>query len=215
MTAPTFDPQQLHAYHDGELTPEERVAVERILAQDPRASAYLAGLKSLHSAIVAGLEAEAARVPEARFEQVWDEIERALDDEQRQAKAPPALPSLWERLREVLRPLFVPAASVGAVAAVALAVWFGRGAGEAPTNTDNVVASNPAAVQPVLPDISTPPVDEPEIVLPAPNGGPAHIQRIEWGVKSGRISEIEGKRATTTVIWISDDDDETGSERSL
>lgn len=213
MNAPNFDPQQLHAYHDGELTPEERALVERTLAQDPQASAYLAGLKSLHSAIVAGFEADAARVPEARFEQVWDEIERALDNDARPQKAPPELPSVWARLRGVLRPLFVPAVSVGAVAAVALVVWFGSG--EAPTNTGTVVASNPAANRPVLPDISAPPVDEPEVVLPAPDGGPAHIQRIEWGVKSGRISEIEGKRTTTTVIWISDDDDQTGSERSL
>ena len=51
-------------------------------------------------------------------------------------------------------------------------------------------------------------------MLPEPGGGPALIQRIQWSGKSGRISEIEGKRSTTTVIWISDDD-EKSSERSL
>jgi anti-sigma factor RsiW len=214
MTEPTFDPQQLHAYLDGELTQAERVEVERVLARDPEASAYLAGLQSLQGALVAGLEAEAAKVPEARFEQIWDEIERTLDRDLRLQKAPAPAPSFWARFRGVLRPLFVPAVSVAAVAGLVVVVWGGRDVGDAPTNTAPIVASNPAPEQPVLPDSPGPAVEETEIVLPAPNGGPAHIQRIDWGVKSGRISEIEGKRATTTVIWISDDDS-SSSERSL
>jgi len=218
MTEPHSDPQQLqqrlHAYLDGELSPPERADVERALTTDPEASAYLAGLKMLQSAMVAGFEAEAAKVPEARFEQIWDEIERTLDRDLRLQKAPEPAPSLWARLRDALRPVFVPVASAAAVAGLVAVLWSGRGADDTATNTAPVVASKPAPEQPVLADSSKPAADEADVVLPAPNGGPAHIQRIDWGVKSGRISEIEGKRNTTTVIWISDDDP-SSSERSL
>ncbi|MDC0719801.1 anti-sigma factor family protein [Nannocystis bainbridge] len=214
MTEPHFDPQQLNAYLDGELSAPERADVERLLSANPQASAYLAGLRALQGAVVAGFEAEAAKVPEARFEQIWDEIERTLDRDLRLQKAPEPPPSLWARLRGALRPVFVPVASVAAVAAVVVVLWSGRGAVEAPADTAPMVASKPVAEQPVLADSSKPAPEESAVVLPEPNGGPAHIQRIDWGVKSGRISEIEGKRNTTTVIWISDDDP-SSSERSL
>lgn len=213
MTEPHFDPQQLHAYLDGELSAPERAEVERLLTTNPEASAYLAGLKALQGAMIAGFEAEAAKVPEARFEQIWDEIERTLDRDLRLQKAPEPAPSLWARFRGVLRPLFIPAASAAAVAGLVAVLWSG-GSGDGATNAAPVVATKPAPEQPVLADSSVPAAADAEVVLPAPNGGPAHIQRIDWGVKSGRISEIEGKRNTTTVIWISDDDP-SGSERSL
>jgi len=214
MTEPHFDPQQLHAFLDGELSAPERAEVERLLTNDPQASAYLAGLKALQSAVVTGLEAEAAKVPEARFEQIWDEIERTLDRDLRLQKAPEPAPSLWARLGGLLRPLFVPVASAAAVAGLVAVLWSGGDGGDVRTEPASVVASKPAPEQPVLADRSVSKADDPEVVLPAPNGGPAHIQRIDWGVKSGRISEIEGKRNTTTVIWISDDEP-SGSERSL
>lgn len=213
MTEPHFDPQQLHAYLDGELSAPERAEVERLLTTNPEASAYLAGLKALQGAMIAGFEAEAAKVPEARFEQIWDEIERTLDRDLRLQKAPEPAPSLWARFRGVLRPLFIPAASAAAVAGLVAVLWSG-GSGDGATNPAPVVATKPTPEQPVLADSSVPAAADAEVVLPAPNGGPAHIQRIDWGVKSGRISEIEGKRNTTTVIWISDDDP-SGSERSL
>ena len=214
MTEPTFDPQQLHAFLDGELSAPERAEVERVLAENRDASAYFAGLQALQGAVVAGLEAEAAAVPEARFEQIWDEIERTLDRDLRLQKAPDPAPSMWARFRAAFRPLVVPVASAAAVAGLVVALWGGQGAVESGPNAAPIMAAKPAPEQPVLADKSGAAVDEVEVVLPAPNGGPAHIQRIDWGVKSGRISEIEGKRATTTVIWISDDDP-SSSERSL
>lgn len=214
MTEPHFDPQQLNAFLDDELSAPERAEVERLLTTNPEASAYLAGLKALQGAVVAGFEAEAAKVPEARFEQIWDEIERTLDRDLRLQKAPEPAPSLWARLRGALRPVFVPVASVAAVAGVLAVLWGGRGAVDGPADTAPTVATKAAPEQPVLADSSKPAAEEHELVLPEPNGGPAHIQRIDWGVKSGRISEIEGKRNTTTVIWISDDDP-SSSERSL
>lgn len=219
MTEPTVTlEQRLHAFLDGELSAPERAEIEQILARDAQARAYLDGLRLLQRAVVAGLEAEADRVPEARFEQIWDEIDRTLDRDLRLQKAPEPPPSLWARIGAALRPRFVPLAAAAGVAAVALVTWSSLGTAPAPTNNEPLVASNPAPVKPVLED--TPiavavPVEEPPLELPAPNGGPAQIKRIEWSGKAGRISEIEGKRNTTTVIWISDDETSGSSERSL
>lgn len=209
--------QRLHAYLDGELSAAERAEVEQLLARDAKARAYVDGLRLLQGAFVAGLEAEAAKVPEARFEQIWDEIDRALDRDLRQQKAPTPPPSLWARLGAALRPRLVPLAAAAGVAAVALVMWGSLGQGPAPANNGPMVASNPEPAQPVLADTSIPaatPADEPALELPEPNGGPAQIKRIEWSGKAGRISEIEGKRTTTTVIWISDEAPGS-SERSL
>jgi anti-sigma factor RsiW len=213
QNAPLDEPR-LHAYLDGELSPADRAEVDQLLARDAHARAYVDGLRLVGRAIVASSDDEAARVPEARFEQIWDEIERTLDRDLRLQKAPAAAPSLWERLRGVLRPLLVPTVAVAGVAAVAVVVVSSLG--DTPTaNNEPVVASKPLSPEAVPEDRPAAAVnDELAVELPAPNGGPAHIKRIEWSGKSGRISEIEGKRATTTVIWISDD--EPGpSERPL
>lgn len=215
MTEPNapLDEQRLHAFLDGELSPADRAEVEQLLARDARARAYVDGLRLMSRAVVASSDDEAARVPEARFEQIWDEIERTLDRDQRLQKAPAAAPSLWERLRGALRPLLVPTVAVAGVAAVAVVVSSLDGTPTA--NNEPVVASKPLAPEAVPEDRPLAAVrDEPAVELPEYTGGPAHIKRIEWSGKSGRISEIEGKRATTTVIWISDE--EPGpSERPL
>lgn len=216
MTEPTapLDQQRLHAFLDGELSSADRAEVEQLLARDAQARAYVDGLRLMSRAIVASADDEAARVPEARFEQIWDEIERTLDRDLRLQKAPAAAPSLWERLRGVMRPLLAPAVAVAGVAAVAFVVWGSLGDVESTANNEPAVASKTLPPEPVPADRPILAPDEPSVELPAPNGGPAHIKRIEWSGKSGRISEIEGKRATTTVIWISDD--EPGpSERPL
>lgn len=218
MTEPTANlEQRLHAFLDGELSASERTEVEQLLARDGQARAYVEGLRMLQGAVVAGLQAEADKVPEARFEQIWDEIDRALDQDLRLQKAPSPPTSLWARLGAALRPRLVPLATVAGAAAVALVTWGVFRDGPTPANNEPLIASNPALVQPVPADTPVPvviPADEPALELPAPNGGPAQIKRIEWSGKAGRISEIEGKRTTTTVIWISDDDPGS-SERSL
>lgn len=218
MTDPTANlEQRLHAFLDGELSASERAEVEQILARDANSRAQLDGLRLLQRAVVAGLQAEADKVPEARFEQIWDEIDRELDRDPRLQKAPTAPLSIWARIGAVLRPRIVPLATAAGVAAVALVTWGALRDGPAPANNEPRVASNPEVHQPVSSDTPVPvvaPADEPMPEFPAPNGGPAQIKRIEWSGKAGRISEIEGKRTTTTVIWISDDDPGS-SERSL
>ena len=109
----------------------------------------------------------------------------------------------------------MPTVAVAGVAAVAVVVVSSLEGGNPTANNEPVVASKPLPPEAVPEDRPLAAVhDEPSVELPEHTGGPAHIKRIEWSGKSGRISEIEGKRATTTVIWISDD--EPGpSERPL
>lgn len=201
--------EQLSAYIDGELDPAERAEVDRWLAEDADARALVAEFGLLHGAVESSLAAEAAKVPEARFQQIWDEIDRALDRETAAHPSTPAAPSLWSRLLGVLRPVWVPVAASAAVAGVVVAI----ASSGAITSSDGEprVASVPEAPVPVDSKAVTPPLT-PEPVFPAPEIHEADIERIEFG-KGGHIGTIEGKRGTTTVIWITDDDPPAG--RSL
>lgn len=204
--------EQLSAYIDGELSPAERAEVDQWLARDAQARALVAEFGVLRGAVTAGLEAEAAKVPEARFEQIWDEIDRALDRETAAHPSTQPAPSLWSRMLGVLRPVWVPVAATAAVAAVVVGV-LGSGAITRTSGPADrpVVATNEVAPAPVLADSKA--VVDVEPVVPAPALGEAEIERIEFGGKAGRIGTIEAKRGTTTVIWISEDEPPAG--RSL
>jgi len=210
--------EKLSAYFDGELEPAERQEVEQWLTRDAASHATLTELGMMRQAIDASLAAEAAKVPQARFEQIWDEIDRTLDRETAAHMPTVAAPSLWARMFGVLRPAWVPVAAVGGVAAV-LIVVVSSGA-VTPANTDAVVASKPALTTPSAPValVDTNPAlavaPDPESSFPAPDMHEAEIERIEFGGKNGRIGTIEGKRGTTTVIWVSDEDVGPG-QRSL
>lgn len=201
--------EQLSAYFDGELDPAERAEVEQWLARDVAGRATLAELGVMRDAITVSLDAEAAKVPAARFEQIWDEIDRALDRETAAHQPAAAVPSLWTRMLGVLRPAWLPVAAVAGVAAVAIV--FVSGGAVTPTNSPEVAASKPT---PTIPAPALAAVPEAEAVFPAPDMHEAEIERIEFGGKNGRIGTIEGKRGTTTVIWVSDEDAAPG-QRSL
>jgi len=203
--------KHLHAFFDGELAGDERRAFEASLASDGDARSSLAELVLLPRAVVASLDAEAERIPEARFEQIWDEIDRTLDRDARLQQAAETNVSLWSRVTAVLRPLWVPAAAaVGVAVAVAFLV---TSQGEGPSNTTPVVASKTADVRTQVPPVVTPAVAAP---VEVPANGEAEIQRIEFGGRSGRIDRIEGERGgVMTVIWVTEDDETTDSERSL
>jgi hypothetical protein len=55
---------------------------------------------------------------------------------------------------------------------------------------------------------------DPEM-FPQPEPGEAKIRRIEFGGQTGTISQVEGARGTTTVIWVTEDEGPADSERSL
>ncbi len=78
----------------------------------------------------------------------------------------------------------------------------------APTGgSQGTVVADRRVAAPTAPDVITPIGD--------PASNEAEIERIEFGGASGRISQIEGVRGTTTVIWIDEGDEPTVSERDL
>lgn len=225
MTTKTISEQQLSAYFDGELSPAEREEVEQWLAREadaptpgaaPSGRAVLGELGLMRDALGASLNAEAARVPEARFEQIWDEIDRALDRDTAAHQPAAPTPSFWARALGLLRPVWIPVAATAGVAAVLLAVVNG---GAVPTdtrgtNTAELVASKPEPQPTVAPAPALVAAAEAEPAFPEPDMREADIERIEFSGKQGRIGTIEGKRGTTTVIWVSDEEPGAG-QRSL
>lgn len=215
---PVSEIENLHAYFDGELPDEERKAIEGMLTED--AEATLAELSILRQAISVGLEAEADRIPEARFEQLWDEVERTLERDARLQQAADSDVSLWSRLGAFFKPLWAPTAALAGVAAAA-AIYIGSGESEPAENTPVSVASKDEPAQEAA--------DEPMPLVPLqddriaanveademPSNNEAEIQRIEFGGKTGRIDRIESKQGITTVIWIDDEDETLDSERAL
>jgi hypothetical protein len=217
------DNENLQAYFDGELGAEERLAFEAALAGDPEARLNLEELALLREAIVGSLEAAAEAVPEARFEQIWDEVDRTLDRDARLQQAADVNVSIWSRMAAFLRPVWAPTLGVAAAAA-AIALYVGGGDSEGAENTPTRVASKDGptaeeAVEAPKKETAPAPADEGMIAAKVDDAMPANseaeIQRIEFGGKTGRIDRIESKQGITTVIWISEDDETTDSERSL
>lgn len=219
---PVSENDSLQAYFDDELGAEERAALEATLAGDPEARLSLEELALLRQAIVGSLEAEAAAVPEARFEQIWDQVDRTLDRDARLQQAAEVNVSIWSRMAAFFRPLWVPTLGVAAATA-AIALYVGGGATQSAENTPTRVASKdePPAEAAQAPEKETAPALADEGMIAAkvadtqPANSEAEIQRIEFGGKTGRIDRIESTQGITTVIWISEDDETTDSERSL
>lgn len=199
---------KLHAYFDGEVSAAERQQIEAEVGADEQASSVLADLKLLRGVAVASFDAEAARVPEARFEQIWDEIDRTLERDRRLQRAAETNVSVWSRVVAFVRPRWVPAVALAGVAA-ALTLYVTRDGGpDERSSGAAVVASKEAQA---LTDVSAAPA---AVELPIQNE--AEIERIEFGGRSGRIDQIHGKNGkTTTVIWFTEDDPTENSERSL
>ncbi|PRP97435.1 hypothetical protein ENSA5_34270 [Enhygromyxa salina] len=233
--------EQLSAYFDDELEASTRAVVDAELEANPELAAHLADLEFMRTIVVGDLDHQAERVPEARFEQIWDSFEQTLDRESRLQEAAEAPPSLWERLSSWVRPIRVPVAAVAA--AGALVFVFARSAGEPSeieAEDDGAVASNtqedqasdaqpskqarqspavtPSAPAPEIGPIAVAPEPSPEVdpeMFPQPEPGQAEIRRIEFGGQTGTISQVEGSRGTTTVIWVTEDEAPVDSERSL
>jgi hypothetical protein len=232
--------EQLSAYFDDELEESVRALVEAELERDPELAAKLADLAFMRTMVVGDLEHQADRVPEARFEQIWDSFEQTLERESRLQEAAEEPPTVWQRLIAWARPLRVPILAV--TAAGALVFVFARSAGAPSDQDDEVVGANtqddsasdaepstrtPPPTQPPGGTASEPdpadrvaiaPEPSPEVapeMFPQPEPGEAEIRRIEFGGQTGTISQVEGARGTTTVIWVTEDEGPVDSERSL
>jgi anti-sigma factor RsiW len=212
---------ELQAYFDGELDEAETAAMKSRLEREPDLQQHLAHMGLMRDLVGRSMEMRALEVPRARFEQIWDEIDRVIDHETKNARAAVQAPaSLWARLGSLLRPFRVPLlAAAGATAVALVAVQM---AGSGPVNQDPPIASLPETHAPkaATPDTSAKPetriakTEEPQPVadtLPTPRAAEADIQGIQFGGKQGRISHT----GVTTVLYVEEDDTPKKSERSL
>ncbi len=212
---------ELQAYFDGELDEAATAEMKSRLERDPELQQHLAHMGLMRDLVGRSMEMRALEVPRARFEQIWDEIDRAIDHETKSARASVEAPaSLWARLGALLRPFRVPLLAAAGAAAVALvAVQF---AGSGSVNQDPPIASLPETPAPRSPAPQAPAKPETRIAkaeesppsteqLPTPRAAEADIQGIEFGGKQGRISHT----GVTTVLYVEEDDAPQKSERSL
>jgi anti-sigma factor RsiW len=236
-TLSTGSHEQLSAYFDDELEDSMRALVEAELERDEELAAKLADLSFMREMVVGDLELQAERVPEARFEQIWDSFEQTLERESRLQEAAEEPPKVWQRLIAWARPMRIPIAAVAAAGLLVFVFAQSAGAPEEAGDGDDVVASNtqdegaseagpvrqaPAPTPdpgPAEPErVAIAPEPSPEVDLemfPSPEPGEAEIRRIEFGGQSGTISAVQGARGTTTVIWVTEDEGPVDSERSL
>lgn len=229
--------EQISAYFDDELDAATRASVEARLEQDPELAAKLADLLFMRTMVVGDLEHQAERVPEARFEQIWDSFEHTLERESRLQEAAEAPPKWWQRLRDWARPLRMPLAAAATVGVLAFVIARSVGApnkeAEVVANTQQDAASEGRSTpegEPLAPKLAPGPTanskqiavaPDPQPIAPStevfpqPEPGEAEIRRIEFGGQMGTISQVAGTRGTTTVIWVTEDEDPVDSERSL
>ncbi|MBC8072465.1 MAG: hypothetical protein IAG13_29350, partial [Deltaproteobacteria bacterium] len=191
------------------------------LEHEPALQQQLAHMGLMRDLVGRSLEMRAMEVPRARFEQIWDEIDRVIDQETRTARSaaqPPA--SLWARLGAVLRPLRVPLMATAGAAAVALVAINLADSDADPVNQGPSVASLPEpAAKVIAPQTPAQPEDRiaqteptPSVeVLPTPRPAEAEIHDIQFGGKQGRISHT----GVSTVLYVEEDEAPQKSERSL
>jgi len=217
---PSRRDQKLQMFFDDELDGGEKDEFARELDRDSELRRHLDQMGTMRNLVSRSLELRASEVPRARFEQIWDEIDRSIEVEQRAARA--AVPvSIWSRLSAATRPFRTPMLTAAAAAALVVAVV--QFTGPSDVNQDPQVASVPEAPAPsVTPDVGpTPqnpaiaqrppePPPTPE-VFPAPKSSAAEIHSIEFGGKAGRISQ----NGTVTVLYVEEGESPQKSERSL
>lgn len=226
-------PQDLGAYFDGELTPEQAEAIALALAEDPQLRTEHAALGLLRGTVCAALDAEAQAVPTARFEQIWDEIDRAIERDARLQAEANRNASIWTRLWSALRPIRLPllaAAAAGAIAILVVKPGFdgpnkpedapsvAAGSTPMPATTPTVAPTvepdRLAVKEPIAPIAPSEPAFSTDTKLPpmpVPETSEAEIHGIEFGGKHGRISNT----GTVTVLYVEEDETPTNSERSL
>ena len=223
----------LALHFDGELAGAEAHELAAQIEADPELEAEFAQLGILRGLVSETLMSKAADVPQARFEQIWDEIDRAVDREVRAGETTAAPASIWERMWAALKPARLPIAAAAAAAAVTLIVVNTSGdetSGGA--NNPGAVASSQEDAEPgtkptpqptpppaadriaqATPEPTPPPVSPVPAAddMPKPKKVEAEIHGVEFSGRTGRIS----KTGTVTVLYLEEQVDPKDSERSL
>ncbi len=230
---------ELALHFDGELTGAQAHELAAQIDADPELRDELAQLGIVRGLVRESLTAKAAEVPQARFEQIWDEIDRQLTRET--ASAQPATGSFWSRVWSALGPVRIPvAAAAAAAAATFLVVSFtgdddtGPGASNipgavastpqqadpslqrgleapAPAPADDRLAQAPIQPSPAPMKSSLPADNELEEDMPRPMKVEAEIHGVEFSGHAGRIA----KTGTVTVLYLEEESQPKDTERSL
>ncbi len=227
------DLEELALHFDGEITGAEAHELAAQIDADPELRDELAQLGMVQGLVHETLKRKAAQVSSARFEQIWDEIDRQLDMEA--AATRPATGSFWSRMWEAIRPARFPIAAAAAAAAVTLIVVSASdndvavdadgqnnpgavASVEEPAAEPSATESEPkpsalpagdrmavAPTPPPTPDVS------PETDLPKPKKVQAEIHGVEFSGHTGRISNT----GTVTVLYLEEEAQPKDTERSL
>lgn len=165
--------------HDVELM--EHADGERALTGlDPAAREKVAAIGELGELVRGHLELSADAVPRARFEQIWDAVDKEI------GKAPPRRAGAWSRIRgwfERYRGHVVTGVvSAGAVAALAIVL---RGGG--PDGTLATRRHGPTEVTPVA-------------------YRPTEIESLDTPGGDSTVFNLQDEDGAATVIWVTPDD---------
>jgi len=230
--------EALAAYFDGEATEADAKAIREAIEGDPDLVAELEQLGVMQELTEASLQAVAAEVPQARFEQIWDQIDSAIEADTSVAAPVETPANLWERLKAAFAPVKWPLAAAGAAAVITvLAVG--------PDDSTEADGTDPIAKGETNKAPATPSVSPAQDGVPTPDTPPSHSptpmnpdSRLAHGPSATEavhplaplpddsmveLHEIDGagndvrisNSGTVTVLYVEEDAQDQGSERSL
>lgn len=234
--------EALAAYFDGEATDAEASAIRRAIDDDPDLAAELEQLGVMQELTQVSLTQAAEEVPQARFEQLWDQIDRAIEQDERLQESANTPAGLWDRLKAAFAPVKWPMAAAGVAAAVTVVVMNSgldapegapspavaeQGTNKTPEapSVSPVGATPKAALTPeakapsVMPDSKTIAQRMPEddsVAVGQPLAPVPEDSRADVHEIEGAGSDVRISNAgTVTVLYVEEDVTDQGSERSL
>jgi len=211
--------QDLQRYFDGELVGTENQELAAHVEAEPELKAELAQLGLLRALVVESSAMRADAVPAARFEQVWSEVERAIERDARESRGARGPVSAWARVRQWLRAARIPLVAAAGAALVAIVIVRGFGVEDAPAVAEAPTVADPPAPEAAYPsppakakdEVAIENVEVPPMKFGDPKPGDAELHSVEFGGHHGTIA----KTGTVTVLYVEEDVEPEDSERSL
>jgi anti-sigma factor RsiW len=221
--------EDLQLYYDGELPGAEAQELANRIEADPDLKAELERMSFFRDLVSAGLEERAAQIPEARFEQIWDEVERSAIELDAQKRGLVEPISFWSRVSTMTRPLWIPLGAAGLAAAVTLMAVRGiqpldheqdsgtvaSESAQSPTDreeaTPRVVPDSGALAQAESMPSGSGDLGKESASLPPPTLGHAEVKGVDFAGGRGQINQS----GTVTVFIVEEVVEQEQSERSL
>jgi len=177
---------ELMQHADGELAKRASTEVEGSLEGDADAQLKVEAIGELGELVRGHLELAADAVPQARFDALWREVDKAIAQAEPSVARRDAPVGLWRRISRWFDQhrshIIVGAVSAGAVAALALVI--GPSGGDSSMSTTN----------------------GPIEVRPAALRSPPAIESLETPGGTGNVLEMEDEDGHATVIWVTPQD---------